>query len=64
MNLYLHSARGPAQSGEEGRPLMRDSKHWPLRTLRRTYLALFAAGAAVVLAAAPALASPNPMIWH
>ncbi len=41
---------------------MRDSKHWPVRALRRAYLTLLTAGAAAVLVAG--FVSPNSMIWH
>jgi hypothetical protein len=41
---------------------MRDSKHWPVRALRRVYLTVLTAGAAAILIAG--LASPNPFIWH
>jgi hypothetical protein len=40
---------------------MRDSKHWPIRALRRTYLALLSTGIALAFAG---LALPSGYIWH
>jgi hypothetical protein len=40
---------------------MRDSKHWPIRALRRTYLVVLSTGVAALVVAG--LSLPNGYIW-
>jgi hypothetical protein len=41
---------------------MRDSKHWPMRTLRRAYLIVLSAGAAALLVGG--FVQPMTWYWH